>query len=319
MYTILIETEAKNPNKKKQLLAEDNEKITLVINLQKIPHTKAYHTKVVKIPLSHSIYAENTSICLFVKDINKKNDDLTIHQIKEELQSKEITTPIEVLTLHQLITEYKPHETKRNLCNSHDLFLTDSRITAYLPKFLGREFWQKKKLPVKVNMKAKDLTQEFKKVLSSTFLHLNGRGSTCVIPIAKYSQGNEKILENLIQAMQELPKAIPGGWKNVRGLYIKTLKSIAIPVYLSPDSPNGMHLKVAKVKKPKVKPEELSTKLNTKVKVLPKGNIKIYNNGEEEEETDEEMDFRDLIEIKKRKTRFGSMKERVKRSKVQSE
>ena len=53
--------------------------------------------------------------------------------------------------------EYKQYEAKRQLCNKFDLFLADSRIIRLLPQFLGKSFYKRKRIPLQIDLKAKDL------------------------------------------------------------------------------------------------------------------------------------------------------------------
>ena len=53
--------------------------------------------------------------------------------------------------------EYKQFEAKIQLSNKFDLFLADDRIIRMVPQFLGKSFYKKKKIPLQINLKAKDL------------------------------------------------------------------------------------------------------------------------------------------------------------------
>ena len=47
-----------------------------------------------------------------------------------------------VLGVSKLRNNYKPHEAKRKLCDSYDLFLADERVIPVLPKLLGKTFFK---------------------------------------------------------------------------------------------------------------------------------------------------------------------------------
>ena len=70
------------------------------------------------------------------------------------------------MSLRELKVEYKPFEAKTALCHRHEIFLADVRIVRFLPKFLGKCFYKKKKFPVQVNLEAQNLKKEFDKVRS---------------------------------------------------------------------------------------------------------------------------------------------------------
>ena len=51
----------------------------------------------------------------------------------------------QVIGLSKLRTNYREYDAKRKLCDSYDLFLADLRILPYLPRLLGKKFFEKKK------------------------------------------------------------------------------------------------------------------------------------------------------------------------------
>ena len=64
---------------------------------------------------------------------------------------------LQVISLRELKVEYKQYEAKIQLSNKFDLFLADDRIIRMVPQFLGKSFYKKKKIPLQINLKAKDL------------------------------------------------------------------------------------------------------------------------------------------------------------------
>ena len=64
---------------------------------------------------------------------------------------------LQVISLRELKVEYKQFEAKLQLCNKFDLFLADDRIIRLLPQFLGKSFYKRKKIPLQINLKSKDL------------------------------------------------------------------------------------------------------------------------------------------------------------------
>jgi len=60
------------------------------------------------------------------------------------------------------------------------------------------------------------------------------------------------------------------------GIYVKTAKSKALPIYMSFDDPNDVTVKV-KRKRVKVQSEELSTLPDTTVRVYHDGRILVKN------------------------------------------
>ena len=71
--------------------------------------------------------------------------------------TRDLTFPNQVISLRELKVEYKQYEAKLQLCNRFDLFLADDRIIRLVPQFLGKCFYKRKKIPLQINLKAKDL------------------------------------------------------------------------------------------------------------------------------------------------------------------
>lgn len=55
-----------------------------------------------------------------------------------------------------------------------------------------------------------------------------------MLPVSISSAGRVASVRNVLTAIKCLPKIIPGGWPNIRGLYLKTKNSLGIPIYISP-------------------------------------------------------------------------------------
>lgn len=52
---------------------------------------------------------------------------------------------LKILPARQIRVEFNEYEARRNLCNSHDIFLIDQKISGFLVKKLGKEFYIKRK------------------------------------------------------------------------------------------------------------------------------------------------------------------------------
>lgn len=51
----------------------------------------------------------------------------------------------QIIPLRQLKVEYKEFEAKRNLSRRVDVVLCDDTVLRFVPKFLGKHFYEKKK------------------------------------------------------------------------------------------------------------------------------------------------------------------------------
>jgi ribosome biogenesis protein UTP30 len=139
---------------------------------------------------------------------------------------------IKVIGYTRLRKEHKPHEAKRLLCDSYDLFLADDRITPLLPKCLGKTFFNKKKQPVSVNLKRPNLKTELEKAIRSTYLFVTG-GPCTSIKVGTVGMTAQEIVENVVMVVPEVVSHIPKKWKNVQSLQIKTKHCISLPIWNS--------------------------------------------------------------------------------------
>ncbi|CAM6092841.1 unnamed protein product [Calypogeia fissa] len=238
MEALLKWTNSQRARDKAQLL-EDEQLLYLVISLKKIPDRT--RTNPYKIPLPHPLFPLDGTqeVCLFVNDLDRgiKAKDAKAKAIEEGI-------PIaKVIGLSKLKTDYYPHEAKRKLCGSYDLFLADDRILPMLPKLLGKSFFKKKKHPIPVTLTRQQWKGQITSACSSTFLYVGG-GSCSVIKVARVSQSKEEIRENILAVIKGAAELIPKKWKGVQAIYLKTLESVALPLYQTlPDLP----LKIDKV------------------------------------------------------------------------
>ncbi|XP_074648576.1 ribosomal L1 domain-containing protein 1-like [Tubulanus polymorphus] len=259
------------------LAAGDANKILLSISFNKVYESKRSKDILIKVPLPHSLKADTTSVCLFVKDLDstKRELDDTIDHYTELLRSKNVTDKIDIIPLKGLSTEYTEFESHRRLLSMYDLFLTDDRIVRHLNARIGKTFCPKKRFPKIVNLKAKDLKKEIDEALGSGLLTISGRGSTCMLQVAHTKHTEEQITENVLSAFKCLCEKIPGGGVNIKTLHLKTTDSTSVPVYYNAVQPTDIVLNKLKRPREEVEAEDVTTITGGKVKVYPSGRIDI--------------------------------------------
>lgn len=212
-------------NEKSTSLIEDEDFLYLVISLKKIPDGRG-KVKPVSIPLPHPLYSvEETEVCLFVKDHKGEGHK----ESKAKVKAEKIPGIAKVLGLSKLKTKYESHEAKRQLCNSYDLFLADDRIIPSLPKLIGKSFFKKKKQPIPVQLTGKDWAGQVRKACGATYLFLTG--SSMTLRVAKATQSEKECTENIIAAIDHVADKVPGKKKGIKSLYLKSLDSVALPIY----------------------------------------------------------------------------------------
>ncbi|CAI9722712.1 Hypothetical predicted protein [Octopus vulgaris] len=239
--------------KRKNELFDVPVKILMSFTFKSIPKIK---NKVINLNVPHGLGFENQYICLFVPDLNKRvrDSDPTVFHYKELLAEKKITCVSEVITLKTLHLEYRPVEAKRKLCNKFDLFLADRSIFGPLPRILGRDFFRRKRIPIKVDLKSDKLKEEINSAVNDSFLVITGRGSCC------------------------LCQSIPGGAENIRNIYLKTEDSPSLPVYLAASGNADIEDHEQALAQAEPEPEEITWKLRSDAYVDDNKEIILCNN-----------------------------------------
>ncbi|XP_021395350.2 ribosomal L1 domain-containing protein 1 [Lonchura striata] len=243
------------------LLLNESESVHLLVTVWKVPQA----AKVIRIPLPHGIRPETTDVCLFTKDEPNLSAEQTENLYKKLLLRNGIRSISQIISYRTLKKEYKMFEAKRRLLNSFDLFLSDDRIRRLLPSHLGKHFYEKKKAPLSVNLKAKDLAKELEKHVQGTTLPVNNKGCCYTTRIGHTGMKADEILENIIAAAKVIGSKLPKKWKNVKILHVKTLKSVALPIFTANISnldelDKEPSLKKNEAKKAKPKKEKKTTK-----------------------------------------------------------
>nr|XP_042899481.1 ribosomal L1 domain-containing protein 1 isoform X1 [Parasteatoda tepidariorum] len=271
---------------KKSLLDDESENpIILQLTMKKIP--PPYMQKFIKVHLPKSTLNETKEVCLITGDLDKRNTKAEVEpdvlHFKELLKSQHISQINEVITLRQLRKEYKPYEARRQLCGAYDVFLCDKKIAGVLPSTLGKSFFKKRKFPIQINMQTPNLKEQIENALSSTVFHITCKGNSCASEVADLSMKEDDILLNIMSSIEALKEQLPGQWDNVLGIYVKTPKSKAIPLFMSNDDPNEFNFTN---KRPRAEPVsgELSTLDDADVKVFRDGRVFVKNNKYKEED-----------------------------------
>lgn len=222
------------------LLLNENENFFLMVVLWKIPSKELR----VRLPLPHSIRSDLAEICLFTKDEPNLTPEKTERFYKRLLKKHGIKTVSQIIPFRTLKKEYKAYEAKLRLLGSFDFFLTDARIRRLLPSHLGRHFYNRKKVPVPVNLLAKNLSKEINESIGGTVLNISNSGSCSTIRIGHTGMQVQHIIENIVAVAKKLSQKLPEKWESVKLLYVKTERSVALPVFSSfvssQDEANGV-------------------------------------------------------------------------------
>jgi len=268
-----------NPGEKKQLFESEGEKISLQISGIKLPRIN--DSQIIKIRMPHSPQPESRDVCLIVKDLQKgikADHEPTVQHFQQILAQNGVDQITQVMSLRELKVEYKQFEAKTQLCQRFDLFLADARIIRLLPQCLGKPFYKRKKLPIQVDLTAKDLKGEITRAVSTVTLPLQHTGSCASVSLGYSTLSTQQIIDNTLTVLDKLATKYPGGWPNIRSVHVKAPSTPSLPLYVTLRSANDLG-KVESVNPPKTKrktvSDELSTVPGATVTVTPYGSVRV--------------------------------------------
>ena len=230
--------------------------------------------------LPHVPIVDSKDICIITKDLQKGlkvDHEDTVNHFKDLLSSKGVEVS-SVISLRELKVEYKQYEAKTALCHRHEAFLADEKIIRFLPKFLGKAFYKRRKFPIGINLESKNLSKEVEKALRTVNLPLSNMGTCSMIRIGHTNMKANHLTDNILQTTEILSKKYPGGWKNVRSIHLKTETSMSIPIHISDISANEIGFvdtSAAQKKKRENITDDLSTVLGGEVTITPNFDIRL--------------------------------------------
>ena len=137
-----------------------------------------------------------------------------------------------VIGVSKLKKKYHPHEAKRELCATYDIFLADARVLPMLPPLLGKTFFEKKKLPTAVDLKKKDLKAELTRAACGA-LYRHATGTSNSFQVGTSEQKEKHLVANVVSAVEQAVELTPGKWTNIQSLQLRTTNSVALPFYNS--------------------------------------------------------------------------------------
>jgi ribosome biogenesis protein UTP30 len=217
---------------KSQLLEEGSNSATgsafyLTFGLRKIPESPSVKPVKLTVPNPWKSAADATTtlrVCLITKDPHD--------EYKSKVRAMDVPAITKVMGLSKLRKNFKPFEAKRQLCASYDVFLADERVLPLLPKLLGKTFFEKKKIPVPVDLTRDDLKGTLIKAIDSTYLHM-ASGPCFSVKFGLSSQTRDELRANATEIARQVAARIPQGWQNIKSLHMKTPLSLSLPVFLA--------------------------------------------------------------------------------------
>ena len=236
-------------NKKSQdipeLISSDtSDVVSLSFRLQAVPKSSCLLFEHVSIP--HSIFPEDASICLLVRDPKEK-------AVKKVAASG--VKVAKVICVRSLKRKYANPEAKRDLCNKFDIFLAEKEILDLLPSLLGRYFYdvKKYKIPYPIKQISADAV---KQVLNSTRFR-QSTGPILGVRIGRLeSMTTAQIVENAAAVMPAVEQYLAKKTNGIQSIDTQVTNSIILPIYESAKVPEFVP-EVPKKKRKQV--EEVAT------------------------------------------------------------
>ncbi|PNH44904.1 hypothetical protein VD0004_g2852 [Verticillium dahliae] len=251
-------TESAQNSDKKKLLEDENDvaaQTPIWLTLTTKRHiADTNKLKPGRVPVPHSLHAEDSTICLIVASPQRAYKDAVDDEAFPAALRKRITRVIDINHLQKKFSQY---EAQRKLYAEHDIFLGDERIVTRLPKALGKTFYKstaKRPIPVAVQGKkpAADgkkaarpktseanvnpgtpayIAEQVEKALSAAYVSLTPSTNTAV-KIGTAAMTAQQVADNVNALTPGLvERFVPQKWKNVRGIYIKGPETVALPIW----------------------------------------------------------------------------------------
>ncbi|XP_075890880.1 ribosomal L1 domain-containing protein 1 isoform X2 [Nelusetta ayraudi] len=228
----------KTTSASKSLLLDDSQPISLLFTLWRIPKK----AQTIRIPLPNAHRTDTDEVCLFVRDEPKMTSEQTQRFYKKMLEENGVKSVTEIIPYNVLKKEYKPFEAKRRLLNNFNVFISDESIRRLLPSHLGKHFYERKKVPLCVNMKSKNVAREIQKVVQGSNLKVTNKGSCCMARVGHSAMTAEELTENIEAAIKVVAAKIRMKEPVIKIIHVKSQSSVALPIYTA----NLSHLKLLK-------------------------------------------------------------------------
>lgn len=316
----VIKLHKENPKLKNQLF-NDNINLFLQVCCHKVPRGPS---RIIRIPLSNSLLTPDDEVCLIVselKGVKNIEHEKHIEHYENLLRNKGVENIKKIMTFHEFRTEYETFEQKSRLVDLYDMFLVDGRISGKVVNKCGKIFYNKRKVPTAIKLEMTKLKEHIDKALSKAFFLLHQKGDSYTVQFGHDKMDIQHLVDNVFSVIECLNKEFPGGFDNIKGLHISTIRSTSIPLYSSfskyskllkcftylfecifLESPKEILPPKTKSKKPKgfkTYKGELTTLPNAKVIVKPTGQVLVIRTKNEDKDMDVAVSKESEIENKK--------------------
>ncbi len=216
-----------------------------------------------KITVPHSINSSpSLSICLITADPQRAVKDVVADPTFPASLSARIG---KVIGFSKLKAKYHSFESRRQLLAEHEVFLADDRIITRLVETLGKIFYKdsaKRPIPIRISKQEKVdgkrikpnnnrkspsedhsatvaspsiVAKEIQSALNAVPISLRP-GTNAAVRVGRASFTPTQLSENIATVAPALiDRYVARGWRNVKGIHIKSPNSAALPIWLADD------------------------------------------------------------------------------------
>lgn len=213
-----------------------------------------------RLSVPHSLHSsEDLNICLITADPQRGLKNVVADPTFPSSLSSKIN---KIIGFTKLKARYKTFESRRQLLSEHDLFLADDRIVNRLPDALGKVFYKassKRPIPIQIAAQQKvdgkkvkaskaskskeeklasfatpiQVAKEIKKAVDS--VTVSARPGTQLSVRAGLASFTPQQLSDNVDALvgKIIEKHVARGWRNIKGIYVKSPSSMAVPLWLA--------------------------------------------------------------------------------------
>lgn len=208
-------------------LVENDDKVFVQVSLVAPPQKPKLLPKRALLP--HALYNNNTgeeenisSVCLIVKDPVDE-------YLSNILQPYIDANTLKVIGLKSLRLEYKTHERRRALAQSHEVFLCDTRITPSIPHLCGTWFTKAKKMPIPIDVSREtQLSNAMKFLYTPIFIPA---GNCASIHIGNVQMKAGDIARNFTATQQRIRDIFKD--EEIAAVYIRSNSTPALPLFVA--------------------------------------------------------------------------------------
>lgn len=201
-----------------ELVAEDPN-VTLIFTLWQNYEYKTQYP--FAIPVRHNLYEGSTlRVVLITKDPHQ--------EWKEKIRELDYPVEIKTYSVKKFGERFKETYNARQLIKDTRCFLADSRVAHVLNTKLTKEFYEKKKIPILVDLAGDDLITPITKALDSSPVILP-KGNKFAAPVGKLSWEASNIADNACDVINGIFEKV--GKENIATIHIRVPSSTTIPIY----------------------------------------------------------------------------------------